>query len=409
MSESGPSKICPDGFTGKEYIERLHSLTSTRRMQCILDKFLKNSTPRKEKQAAVELAEFMEILERGWFTAGDLAKYYTFKKNAPKSLNNMYEKLVLDHKSCVKRRSSTPVCVIDGCKEKCSSNDKLCKGHRSAIVPNIPNKQILPPVNWEDKEDLDRYFQELLNKEAGVKELHTGLVQQGFGRVSETKSHSNIIKKIKSQLIKEEKRVKEDAAKEEGFKGKVKKIKGKDGKARIKDTGTPTWLKAKNAANYHKPAYHAMQKKLNDDYKAGRHPAGKTANEKADSYIDDILSQAMKEVRLDDRPRRNALPHSEQMKELGGYLKSLQLEEKKKRPTTKPMNVNNKRRRSSTPAVSPASSAGSPSEALRDFLGGNIARRPPGSPGTPRSRASSDSNKSYAGPSSTGSSKAGSR
>lgn len=163
--------------------DNIHGMISSVRIQYVLDRYLKKVRLPKYRDATVskeqDIKDFKEILNLGYFTAGDLAQYYIIRKGKiPPALNPDFESLVYTFKGKSPQK-----------KQKVSSTKS--SGSSSKI-------------NLDNPSEFKRYFDSLEVEEnkKGNKTLSKNLVNQGYATPSNiTKKYLDTIKKsIKKEI-----------------------------------------------------------------------------------------------------------------------------------------------------------------------------------------------------------------
>jgi hypothetical protein len=245
----------------KEDFEKLQGMISSVRIQYILDKYLKKIKLPRYRGLDINEEDFKEILNRGYFTSGDLAQYYTIRKGKiPTALNQDFERLVYSHKGkapAVKKRKTS------------SAKEIPVRRTKSNIVTSIS------PPDFDNKKDVDRYFEELTKyEEKDLKKISKDLIAQGFAQPKNS-DKKRILSQMKKNISNEISRIVKDSEKE--FKTEKRTV--------------PMYARALDAENYDNEKYLKNKDKF---FKRGVE-MGKTRDEKMKALTEGLKTMNMKQ------------------------------------------------------------------------------------------------------------------
>lgn len=289
--------------------DNIHGMISSVRIQYILDRYLKKVRLPKYRDAVVskeqDIKEFKEILNLGYFTAGDLAQYYIIRKGKiPPALNPDFESLVYKYKGKSPQK-----------KQKLSS--PKASGSSSKI-------------NLDNPAEFKAYFEALEAQEKKNKNLSKDLVNQGYATPSKiTEKYLDTIKKnMKKEIKKEIENIIKDSQKE--FKSN--------------EFPKTMYRREMDAKNYDNDAYKKSY------FKRGTQQ-GLTQEEKLASQIS----------KLSVKPKKSLPVTADEIEKIRKLVKGIALEEKqlKAKKTIRP-NSPVKRKRSASISTAGSSKASSP-------------------------------------------------
>jgi hypothetical protein len=289
--------------------DNIHGMISSVRIQYVLDRYLKKVKLPKYRDATVskeqDIKEFKEILNLGYFTAGDLAQYYIIRKGKiPPALNPDFESLVYTIGSTFKGKSPQK-------KQKVSS--PRASGSSSKI-------------NLDNQVEFEAYFEALEAQEKKNKNLSKDLVNQGYATPSKiTKKYLDTIKK---NIKKEIENIVKDSQKE--FKSN--------------EFTKTMYRREMDAKNYDNDVYKKSY------FKRGTQQ-GLTKEEKLASQI----------IKLSVKPKKSLPVTADEIEKIRKLVKGIALEEKqlKAKKTIRP-NSPVKRKRSASISTAGSSKASSP-------------------------------------------------